>query len=130
MSKFTEKDLEILDRTTNVRERLLHELTKGQLPTDSEGVRTIRDLVDSMDKAVFSKAKINVDDKKNELDAQQKMMFQELVKHITGNMTSAPPIQESASVPVFDTDMDFKLEDGETMLGKDDIDPTPYIEEL
>lgn len=125
MSKFTEDDVRILDKTRGVREKLLEGITKGtELPKDVDGVKMVRELLDSMDKAVFTKAKINVADDANKSAGEHKALLEQLVIKLGG--VSFGEEDPDAQAPEFNAG-GFDIEESETIMGKDEIDPDPYL---
>ena len=127
MSNFSEDDLRILAKTTSVRDRLLDNLLKGDnLPNDTEGVAMFRDLLDSMDKSVFNKAKIKVDDDRNKINSENKEILKEIVRGI--NPGRVIDNEGNNTIPVFQPT--GTVTSSLLIMGKDEIDPDPYIEQL
>ena len=60
-SSFTIEDVRMLEKTISIRERLLDHLTIKELPTAARDVEVITGLADSIDRSIFSKAKISID---------------------------------------------------------------------
>jgi hypothetical protein len=69
-SYFTEEDVRLLEKTLNIREKMVdHLLTKG-FPEKSRDVLALSTLLESLDKTILTKSKLAIDDKKNENDAE------------------------------------------------------------
>lgn len=126
MSIFTEIDLERLESTHKLRERMMAQLASGEkLATGAKDVESLTGLLDSMDRSIFARAKLELDDTTNKVNEETKTVLRELLLDlhknsgnniITVNQGSANCNQEY--VP-----SNISITDGELVLRLDNIAP-------
>jgi len=84
---FNDEDLRLLDKTLRVREKLLDNLMQKGLPEKERDVNAFVNLAESIDRSIFNKSKLKIEDKSNEINEQQKdLLKQMLVELHKGNM--------------------------------------------
>ena len=83
---FNDEDLRLLDKTLRVREKLLDSLMQKGLPEKERDVNAFVNLAESIDRSIFNKSKLKIEDKSNEINEQQKdLLKQMLVELHKGN---------------------------------------------
>lgn len=117
-NSFTLEDIRLLEKTINIRERLLDHLTQKELPTGARDVEVLTSLADSMDRSIFTKAKISIDEASNKINEGTKEVLRDLLLDLHKN-TAAPaaggapreaPAFQSTGVAVLDGEMLPKID--------------------
>lgn len=127
MSNFSEDDLRILEKTLQIRERMVDTLTKGELPTKARDVDSLNNLLESMDRSVLGRAKINIEGDAN----GNAKMTNEIMKNLLLEMHSNPVTTHSiggGSIPEF-KGTGITLNPGETLLKIDASNASEIIGE-
>lgn len=124
MAMFTDDDERLLSKTMGMREKLIESFTKEGIPSKGSDVRVLKEVLDSIDNTILSKAKLKIEETDTTVNAQQRQLLAELVLAIhdnKGNNASA-----SNEAPKFEPS-DVVTCEGEDILGKDNLDPADYI---
>ena len=125
------EDIRVLEKTQSVRERLLDILTaKETMSTSAKDVEALTGLVDSMDKSVFTKAKLTLDENANKINEESKEVLRNLIVSI--HKGEVPQISSNATqrteMPTF-IPSDVGIIEGE-LIPKQDIVDADYIMSL
>ena len=100
MSLFTENDVRLLDKTLVIREQLIDNLQKGELPTKARDIDAYVNLLESVDRSILAKAKVKVDESANKTNEETKAILKGLLMelHTGGGMViegQATVVQEA-----------------------------------
>ncbi len=80
---FTEREVALLDYTINTREHLIQKLTEnGNAPEKSADKMLLVQLLDGVDKAIHTKAKLKIEDSNSQQQEQTSAMIGELLRRI------------------------------------------------
>lgn len=116
---FTEEDLRILDRTKSIRESIVNNLysNKKDLPTSAKDVEAAVALLDSMDRNVLEKVKLQIKDESNKNNSETKAILSQLLLNIHSKSTDEAV---ESSIPEFSSDgRDIAF--GELVEGVDNV---------
>lgn len=122
-SSFTESDVLRLERTLNIREQIIDNLLKNSLPTKARDVDSFVNLLESVDRSIIAKAKVNADEAKNKVDEATKGLLGELLETLHNSDSSAKTrtIDVNVSVvepPVFQP-RNLDISEGELIMKQD-----------
>lgn len=122
-SSFTELDVLRLERTLNIREQIIDNLLKNSLPTKARDVDSFVNLLESVDRSIIAKAKVNADEAKNKVDEATKGLLGELLEtlHKSDSSAKTRTIDVNVSVvepPVFQP-RNLDISEGELIMKQD-----------
>lgn len=124
MSLFTENDIRLLDKTLVIREQLIDNLMKQELPTKARDVECFTNLLESVDRSILAKAKVKIDEDANKNNEETKAILKSLILELHNNPEtisegSATIIHEA---PEYQSPTDILINDGELIPKVDNID--------
>jgi hypothetical protein len=82
MSIFTPDEELYLHRTRQIRQDLIHQMTKDGLPAQSRDIRLLMELCDSADNHVLTTAKLRIDDKSSQQNNNIAAMISGLLEKV------------------------------------------------
>ena len=131
-SSFTLEDIRRLEKTIGIRERLLDHLTSGELPKGARDVEVLTSLAESMDRSIFSKAKISIDEANNKINEETKEVLRDLLLDLHKN-TAAPTAADGQPVapreaPTF-APSGMNVNEGEMIHKQDTADVNKFLEQ-
>lgn len=120
-STFTDNDVRLLDKTINLREKLIDSIVGRELPTKERDLLAFTNLLESVDRSIFSKAKIHIEDSNAKNNEATKEVLKELLLNLhTGTTTVTTSIQKEA--PVFKS-TNIDISEGELIAKCDNFNP-------
>jgi len=110
---YTADDIRRLEKTISIREQLIDNLLKQELPTKARDIDAFVNLLDSSDNSIFSKAKIALDETNNRVNEETKEVLCNLLLELhKGN--NNPIVENGRSIPpVYKSTDEIKIQDGE-----------------
>lgn len=121
-NSFTPDDIRILEKTLSIRERMLDNLiSKQDLPTKARDIDAYVNLAESMDRSVFSKAKIKVDEASNKIDEESKALLTNLLLDLHKGVKPEGFDLGEEAVPDFTPRPDSNVSDGELIRKRDEV---------
>ncbi len=121
-STFTDNDVRLLDKTISLRERLIDSLvTNRDLPTRDKDVLALTNLLESVDRSIFSKAKIHIED----VNAKNNEATKEVLKELLLNLHMGSTVVTTTTqreTPIFKT-TNIPVSDGELISKCDNFNP-------
>jgi hypothetical protein len=120
---FSENDVRLLDKTISVRERLIDNLLTKPLPTASRDIDSFTNLLESVDRSVFGKAKIKIEDVNSKANEETKDMLRSLLLDLHRNNSNSPigVLEVAEGGPVYKPN-DMAVLEGELIPKIDSID--------
>lgn len=115
------EDIRLLEKTQSIREKMVDNYiaTSKQLPTTPRDLEAFGGLLDSIDKSIFSRAKISIEEKDNEINAGTKAILGELlIKFHEANTDVNPTIYQDREIPKYNPS-GIEVKEGELVLGHD-----------
>jgi hypothetical protein len=82
---FTEDDIRLLDKTVNVREKMIDALSEFAMPKKPSDVLAMVSVIESLDKTLLAKAKLRLDDSGNKTAQETQQMMRELLINLHRN---------------------------------------------
>lgn len=126
-NSFTIEDIRILEKTTNIRERVLDNLIVRQLPTSAKDVEALTGLADSIDRSIFTKAKISIDEANNKINEGTKEVLRDLLLELHKTNVPQNTRPSTGTIPTFESKgMDIK--EGELISKTDNTDVNKFLE--
>lgn len=126
-NSFTLEDIRLLEKTTSIRERVLDNLTKAELPTSSRDLEAFTGLVDSIDRSIFTKAKISIDEANNKINEGSKDILRDLLLELHKSNSPVTDRPATGNVPTF-TSTGMQLKEGELISKTDTTDVNQFLE--
>jgi len=115
---FSTEDVRLLEKTISIRERLIDNIIKNDLPTKSRDVDSVTNLLESVDRSIFSKAKIKIEDSNTRVNEETKEILKDLLLSLHKAPTSNKP--QVKEIPVYKS-TDMHISDGELIPKLDSI---------
>lgn len=87
---FSPEDIRLLEKTISIREKIIDNyLAKESLPTKPRDVESLTNLLESVDRSIFSKAKIAVQESANQINEETKESLRHMLleMHKSNNVT-------------------------------------------
>lgn len=112
-SSFSVEDIRLLEKTINIRERMIDNLfaPDKDLPTKARDIDSYTNLLESVDRSVFAKAKISIEESNGKLQEETKGVLTELLLSLHKGEIPKPvaPVDSSVeNIPTFQsTGMDI-----------------------
>ena len=110
---FTEEDNRLLNKTLNVRERLIDHLTKESLPTSSRDVDSLTNLLESVDRSILLK----IEEQDSQINKENKEILKNLLLDLHNGHS---PVLAGNSIPEY-APQGISLNDGELIRGEDHV---------
>lgn len=121
---FQERDLSLLEKTMRLRERMMDNIaikSDKDLPVKASEVMAVTNLLESIDRSVYSKAKIDIDSDAQQNDQSNKVLLRQLLIDIHSNR-GAPTLElehQSQEPPQYRRSETIALSSGELITGTD-----------
>ena len=124
---FSIDDVRLLEKTISIRERLIDNIVKQeQLPSKPREVDSFTNLLESVDRSIFAKAKIKIDDANSRVNEETKEVLKDLlislhknqVPNAAGTPAEAPAFQSSGKT----------ISEGELVPKLDVMDASKFLE--
>lgn len=93
MSLFTENDVRLLDKTLIIREQIIDNLQKGELPTKARDIDAYVNLLESVDRSILAKAKVKVDESANKNNEETKAILKGLLMELHNGAGTVVDVQ-------------------------------------
>lgn len=124
---FSIDDIRLLEKTISIRERMIDNIAKQEnLPTKPREVDSFTNLLESVDRSIFAKAKIKIDDSNSRVNEETKEIMKDLLLNLHKNQTPASA-QVKHEAPVFQP-TGRQVKEGEIIPKQDTADISKYIE--
>lgn len=123
MSALSVDDIRLLEKTKGIREQLIDNLMKSELPTKARDVDSFVNLLESVDRSIVARAKISIDEAANKVNEGTKEVLTELIKSLHSGTPARPTIDGEVvrDIPSFIPSSPVTLNEGETLMGTDHI---------
>lgn len=115
---FSIEDIRRLEKTISIREQLIDNLmSKGELPTKARDIDSFTNLLESVDRSIFSKAKINIEESAAKVDEETKEVLKDLLLNLhktqgsfDTNTTAEPPSFSSQGIDINEGELIKKID--------------------
>lgn len=125
-SSFSIEDVRLLEKTISVRERIIDKLLTQDLPTKPREIDSFTNLLESVDRSIFAKAKIKIDETQNKVNEETKEILKDLLINLHNNAVPGDASQPS-EVPVFQS-QGLEIKEGELIGKTDHQDVSEFLE--
>lgn len=130
-ASFSVEDVRLLEKTISLRERLIDTIVAQSptLPTKPREVESFTSLLESVDKSIFAKAKIRLDDTNTRVNEETKEILKDLLLdlHKSNNTKASAPTELKGEAPVFQP-TGQPIKEGELIPKVDPSDGSEYIQ--
>jgi len=127
---FSQEDIRLLEKTISIRERILDKLIEsGNVANSAKNVEALTGLADSIDRSIFMKAKISIDEANSRTNEETKKVLRDLLLNLHKNNTISATAEDLASrePPKFQSS-GMNLKDGELIRKIDKINVDQFLE--
>lgn len=105
MSNFTEDDIRLLEKTKSIKERMIDNLfaVGKELPSKPRDIDSYTNLLESLERSVFDRVKISIDEASNKIQEGTKEVLTELLisLHKGEVPTPAENLDRLEDIPVY-----------------------------
>ena len=128
-STFTLEDIRRLEKTIGIREQVLDNLIKKELPTGARDVEVLTSLADSIDRSIFTKAKISIDEASNKVNEETKEVLRDLLLDLHKNQVTpgSPAASTPREAPSFQS-TGTSVNEGEMIPKQDNTDINQFLD--
>ena len=124
---FSIDDIRLLEKTISIRERMIDNIIKQEnLPTKPREVDSFTNLLESVDRSIFAKAKIKIDDSNSRVNEETKEIMKDLLLNLHKNQSPAS-VEPKHEAPVFQP-TGRQVKEGEIIPKQDTADISKYME--
>ena len=118
---FTPDEIRLLEKTLELRERIIDNRMKDNIPTSEKDINAATNLLESIDRSILARAKLKIDKDTNESNEQTKQVLREVLLSIhKGAVSVARDTTQQSSIPTFKS-TGITLNEGESVIGHDDV---------
>lgn len=129
MSLFTENDLRLLDKTLDIREKLVDHLMKDGFPKKARDIDSFVNILESIDRSILGKTKIKVENDANKTKEETKEILRELLLELHSNSTYNTIEDKTINeIPEYQPSENIKINEGELIPRLDNLDPSEILE--
>ena len=123
-SIFDENDDRLLAKTLSVRERLIDNLLKYDLPTKDKDLVAFTNLLESVDRSIYQKTKLKLDKEDQDIQKDDREILRSLLIEL--HKEKKEEVIRRGDIPSYSAQgLDIRKE--ELIIGKDEIDPNEII---
>ena len=123
-SIFDENDDRLLAKTLSVRERLIDNLLKYDLPTKDKDLVAFTNLLESVDRSIYQKTKLKLDKEDQDIQKDDREILRSLIIEL--HKEKKEEVSRRGDIPSYSAQgLDVRKE--ELIIGKDEIDPDEII---
>ena len=124
---FSIDDVRLLEKTISIRERLIDNIVQQEnLPIKPREVDSFTNLLESVDRSIFAKAKIKIDDANSRVNEETKEVLKDLLINLHKNQKPSGS-STSTEAPVFQS-TGKQISEGELVTKLDTMDPSKFID--
>lgn len=126
---FEDKDNELLAKSMRLRERMMDNISKradDDLPVKPSDLMAVTNLLESVDRSIFAKAKINIEDSSSKNDEANREVLKQLMIDMHNQRASDMNAISHSSVgviPGYQSRSEIVINDGELITKSDDHNP-------
>lgn len=123
---FDDKDLELLAKTMKLRERMMDNIAQrsdADLPVKPSDLMAVTNLVESVDRSIYAKAKINIEDTSSKSEEATREVLKSLMMDLHRNK-QAPYLESIGHAPSYVPSTDISVNEGELVRGSDNCLPS------
>lgn len=126
-STFSIEDVRRLEKTIHIREQMIDVLSK-ELPTKARDVECLTNLLESVDRSIFSKAKISLDEASNRVNEEAKEVLRDLLLtlHKPAGSDGLTVEGQAREIPVYES-RGVSINDGELIPKLDNMNPDDVL---
>lgn len=125
---FEDKDLVLLDKSMKLRERMMDNIAMrpdSALPVKPSDLMAVTNLLESVDRSIYAKAKINIEDSSSKSQEATKEVLRQLMEDLHNNKASAMGnvAASGGQIPGYQSRAELSVNEGELITKSDDHNP-------
>lgn len=124
---FEESDLELLGKSMKLRERMMNNIAKrddNDLPVKPSDLMAVTNLLESMDRSIYTKAKINIDDSSSRNEEATREVLRGLMVDLHNQRVLGNTPSSQGQIPGYKSITDITVNEGELITKSDNYSPT------
>ena len=124
---FEESDLELLGKSMKLRERMMNNIAKrddNDLPIKPSDLMAVTNLLESMDRSIYTKAKINIDDSSSRNEEATREVLRGLMVDLHNQRVLGNTPSSQGQIPGYKSITDITVNEGELITKSDNYSPT------
>lgn len=118
---FSPEELRLLEKTLDLREKIIDNRVKQGMPSSEKDINAATNLLESIDRSIFSRHKLKIEEDSNANQAQTKELLKELLISVHSGKSTNATNNEQGSIPSF-KGVGISLNEGETTIGVDSVE--------
>ena len=122
---FNTEQERLLAKTLALREKIIDNLVADELPTKEKDINAITNLLESIDRSIYQKVKLNVEDRAVDANSADKEMLLQLLFNLHNETAQLSDDTASRSIEYQPSNID--INQGELIRGKDNISPDEIV---
>jgi hypothetical protein len=124
---FEDKDLDLLGKSMKLRERMMDNIAKkadGDLPVKPSDLMAVTNLLESVDRSIYAKAKINIEDSSSKNEEATREVLRGLMVDLH-NQRALGPVANAmvAQIPGYQSRTEVSVSAGELITKSDNYSP-------
>lgn len=125
---FEERDLNLLEQSMRLRERMMNNIASKpdqELPTKPSELMAVTNLLESVDRSIFAKAKIDIEETSAKNEEATKEVLRQLMSelHNTKGRYQHSNQTSNASIPSYESRSQLNINEGELIPRSDNHNP-------
>lgn len=129
-STFSVDDVRLLEKTISIRERIIDNfLEKNNLPTKARDLEAITNTLESMDRSIFTKAKISIEESSARVSEETKEVLKDLLLNLHKNTSPFGGEMVEREIPRFSS-QGIAINEGELITKIDTQDVNQFLENI
>lgn len=132
MSTLTEEDIRLLEKTTSIKERMIDNLmgVGKELPSKPREIDSYTNLLESVERGIFSRAKISIDEASSKIQEGTKEVLTELLLslHKGAGPAASENLQQLDSIPKY-TPQGMEVSEGTLIPRLDSVSLNDVVSE-
>lgn len=133
---FSQNDIEILDKTTKIRDKLISKFdaaldSEADATSDLKKVKALLELLDSADRQILAKAKLQVEDDSNKANEEWVRHTSDLITELHRMRASGSPSQGGGDVLPEIPETELRpVKPGQLIVGADNVTYKEFMESV
>jgi len=126
-STFEENEVRLLNKTLSIREQIIDNLLKTDLPTKARDIDAFTNLLESVDRSIHNKAKIKIEDANAKTNEETKDLLRDILLDLHKNNNTNTLAVSEREIPEFQS-TGASIYEGELIHKTDVIDVKAVLE--
>jgi hypothetical protein len=124
---FEDKDLDLLGKSMLLRERMMDNIAQRKnedLPVKPSDIMAVTNLLESVDRSIYAKAKINIEDSSSKNEEATREVLRELMVSLHNQRAAGTPVLGMVGeIPGYQSRSELTVNSGELITKSDNYSP-------